>query len=135
MNDRHPSPSASTGKEILKSVFIQPQDPVEHYIECAQCGFNKNLDLSTEGPSGETDSAQQESGINQQNISVVGLYTKVSSLPQALQGVSANYIGTFQHIEPVVNSGCPMCGSYNSRGVGRDSDPFETNTRDFRNAW
>jgi hypothetical protein len=135
MNDQHPSPSASTGKGILKSVFQQPQDPIDRRIECAQCGYNKNLDQSTEGPSGETDSTQQESGVSQQVVSVVGLYTKAASLPQALQGVSANYVGTFQHIEPVVNSGCPMCGSYNSRGVGRDSDPFMTNTRDYRNAW
>jgi hypothetical protein len=135
MSDVHPSPSASTGREILKSTFIQPQDPAEHYIECAQCGYIKNLDKAVEGDAMETDSTAQESGVHQQGISVTGLYTKVSSLPQALQSVQANYIGTFSHIEPVVTSGCPFCGSLNSRGIGRDSDPFIANVRDYRNAW
>lgn len=135
MKDVHPSPSASTGKEILKSNFIQPGDRVERYIECGQCGFNINLDVVSQGDVYETDSTKQESGVQQQQISVIGLYTKVASLPLPLQGLSANYIGTFTHIEPVVTTMCPFCGSGNGKAIGRDSDPFMTNTRDYRNAW
>lgn len=108
---------------------------MENYIECAQCGFNVNLDKVSQGDVFETDSTAQESGVQQQTIQVVGLYTSKQSLPLPLQGVSANYIGTFAHIEPVVTSMCPFCGSGNARGIGRDSDPFITNTRDYRNAW
>ena len=134
MKDVHPSPSASTGRGILKSVFQQSQDPVDRRIECAQCGFNLNLDAVAQGDAAETDSTTQESGVSQKSVQVTGLYTSAGSLPLPLQGVSANYVGTFTHTEPVVTAGCPMCGSYNGRGIGRDKDPF-FQSRDFRNAW
>ena len=135
MNDVHPSSSASHGRSILKSDFIKRTDPAEHYIECAQCGFPVNLDRAAQGDAVESDNTSQESGVHQTARAVVGLATAVDQLPQALRSSSARYIGTFNHVEPVVNSGCPNCGSLNSRGVGRNSDPFMTNVRDFRNAW
>lgn len=133
MRDRHPTSSASDGKSILKSTFIRPGDPVENYIECAQCGYVKNLDKQMEGPSTESDTSDGPGVVNV--ATSVTTNNTLVELPQPLKSLSANYIGTFSKTEPKNPEGCPFCGSLNSKAVGRDSDPFMTNTRDFRNLW
>ena len=134
MQDVHPSPSASTGRETLTSSFVQPPDKVDHVIECAQCGMMFDTTKFSHGDVYETDNTAQESGVSQQKISVVGAATKKDQLPYLLQPSYAKYVGTFVHIEPVVTSMCPFCGSGNPKGIGRDHDPF-FQSRDFRNAW
>lgn len=132
-SDRHPTSTASTGKSILKSTFIQPGDPIENFIECAQCGYNKNLDKQVEGPSTESDTSDGPGVVNV-GISFTTKNT-LAQLPQPLKSLSQDYIGTFSVVEPRNPAGCPFCGSLNSKAVGRDSDPFMTNTKDFRNMW
>lgn len=132
-SDRHPTSTASTGKSILKSTFIQPGDPIENFIECAQCGRIKNLDKEMEGPSTESDTSDGPGVVNV----AVSFTTKntLAQLPQPLKSLSQNYIGTFSVVEPRNPAGCLFCGSLNSKAVGRDSDPFECQTRDLRNLW
>lgn len=116
-SDRHPTSSASDGKSILKSTFIQPGDPVEHFIECAQCGYNKNLDRQVEGPSTESDTSDGPGvvlGVPPVNGIVQNFVPNpfFASFPFGTDIILTNVNKT----SPVVGSGVPVCAGWSIRG-------------------
>lgn len=115
MSDLHPSPSAGDGKPIYSRRGSHSDKP-ESRIECAQCGWNVDLDRDTQGDG-------ESNGIEIREVEYSVNNTQ-ANLPIHLRDVSSFLVSSVTKKEPFITSGCPFCGSFNSRGVGRDRDPF-----------
>lgn len=115
MNDVHPSPSASTGREMY-SRRGSPTDAPEDRIECAQCGMYVSLGRDTQGDG-------ESNGIEIRNVEYTVANTQ-ANLPIHLRDVASFLVSSATKKEPFVTTGCPFCGSLNSRANGRDRDPF-----------
>lgn len=113
--DVHPTGTAGSGREIY-SRRGSPSDAPEDRVECAQCGFHVSLRRDTQGDG-------DSNGIEIRDVTYSVANTQ-ANLPIHLRDVSSFLVSSVAKKEPFVTSGCPFCGSFNSRGVGRDRDPF-----------
>ena len=127
MKDVHPSDTAGDGKPV-NSRPGKPGDPRESRITCAQCGFIVDTERDAMG---DTGSDNQSGGTEIRNTTIT-INQTVNNLPIHLRDM-ATFRATSRVVkEPVVTSGCPLCGTYNPTARGRSSDPF-MNSRDLSN--
>lgn len=117
MNDIHPTETAGDGRRIQERT-PKPGDPEKHIIKCAQCGYSFVEDRDIEEDS-EVDG-------NEYVNTAVAISNVQSKLPKPLQGMATFSASSRTVTEPVVTSGCPLCGTYNPRGNGDDKDFFST---------
>lgn len=116
MDSLHPSESAGDGLVIEQSRYIKRSDRLDNIIECAQCGWNVDLNKRSTGPS----------------MGAIGTPTsKSGTVTPPNPGISV----TDNYADPVdTNSGCPFCNSMNPRAIGRGSkDPWISNTKNIEN--
>lgn len=117
MNNIHPTETGGSGR-VLPEKTAKPGDPKKHIIKCFQCGYSviESRDLQAEST---------EDG-NELVITTVTISNEQSKLPILLRNM-ATFLATSRNVtEPNVTSGCPLCGTYNPRGVGDDRDFFAT---------
>lgn len=115
MSDVHPTGTASTGREMY-SRRGSPSDAPESRIECAQCGFYVDTNRDTQGDG-------ESNGVEIRDVEYA-VANEQANLPIHLRDVDSFLVSSVTKKEPFVTSGCPFCGSLNSRAVGRDRDPF-----------
>lgn len=122
MNNVHPSETGGSGKFLRRFATPKPGDINDDKIFCAMCGLPFRLDVDTHGDA--TDSP----GISIQNTTVP-IANIQSKIPIHLQGLAAFSASSRTIKEPIVNSGCRLCGTYNPRG--KESKEFDTSMKDM----
>lgn len=117
MNDVHPTQTGGDGK-VIQERQQKPGDPVKHVIKCYQCGYSfiEGRDLEMES----------DTNGNEYITTTVPINNVQNKLPQPLRGMATFSASSRNVVEPVVTSGCPLCGTYNPRGIGDEKDFFST---------
>jgi hypothetical protein len=119
MKDVHPGPDAGDGKPIQRRTS-KPGDPPEGRIECAQCGFFFDSNRDVQGDSGG-DGVQAGTEIQSTTVAIAATQ---ANLPHHLRDIATFQASSRDVADPVVTSGCPLCGTLNPTGRYRNSDPF-----------
>lgn len=123
MNNIHPTETAGDGRRVWVKTKMR-QDPTDDRIRCAQCGYFFKESRDSKGPSEGTPGIE----IVQTSVAV---NIPVAQMPSLLKNLSTFQATSVTVSEPMVRSGCPLCGTYNPKGVGRNDD-FERG-RDLSN--
>ena len=98
----HPTETAGDGRRIEQSLSIKPTDRPDRHIQCAQCGFQVDLDKRATGDS----------------LGAIGTPTARS---QTVNPPKPGVSFTDQFADPVdTNTGCPFCNSLNPTGQLRN---------------
>ena len=118
MIDIHPTATGGNGKRLPER-RSKPGDPEKHIIKCFQCGYSFVEDRDQEGES-------TSDGGNTYESIAVAINNTQSKLPVHLRGMTTFAATSKTVVDPVVTSGCPLCGTYNPRGDGAEKDFFRT---------
>jgi hypothetical protein len=108
--DVHPTSTAGDGKRKFERIPMKG-DPVKHIIACAQCGYSfvENRDKEE----------RSDQNGNEVVVTTVAIDNDQSKLPIHLQGMTT-FAATSRDIDdPEVREGCPLCGTFNPRGLER----------------
>ncbi len=123
MNYVHPTETAGDGKRVHVRTKMR-QDPLDDRIRCAQCGYFFKESRDSKG------STENSPGIEITDT-VVAVNIPANQMPALLQNVATFQATSVTVKEPMVRGGCPLCGTFNPKGVGRNDD-FEKG-RDLSN--
>jgi hypothetical protein len=108
--EMHPTSTAGNGRRKFERIGVKG-DPVKHIIACAQCGYSF---VETRDREERSDQDGNEVVVN-----TVVINNVQSNLPIHLRGMTSFSASSRDVDDPEVREGCPLCGTFNPRGLDR----------------